>query len=156
MSEAPKTEWLDWNNTKVLQKAAVVDEAGNLLAIKRTETGPASRLGKWDLPGGSIENSDIEVGGKPHETAIRREVIEETGLATLAIEAIFVDSWTFQRSPGPILGIAIGYRVTVKGVEPPVRLSDEHTEYMWGTHEEILALDFGDDGGLHPSVIRAV
>jgi 8-oxo-dGTP pyrophosphatase MutT (NUDIX family) len=155
MSEVPKSEWVDWNSTKVLQKAAIVDEAGNLLAIKRVETGPASRLGKWDLPGGSIEQSDIEMGGKPHEIAIRREVIEETGLAALAIEATFVDSWTFERSPGLILGIAIGYKVTVGDVKPSVQLSDEHTQYIWGTRKEVLALDFGDDGGLHSSIIRA-
>ncbi len=139
----------------MLQKAAVVDEAGNLLAIKRSETGPAGRLGKWDLPGGSIEESGIEAGGKPHEIAIRREVIEETGLAALVIEASFVDSWTFERSPGLILGIAIGYKVTVGNVKPSVQLSDEHTQYIWDTRKEVLALDFGDDGGLHPSVIRA-
>jgi hypothetical protein len=65
-----------------------------------------------------------------------------------------VDSWTFKRSPGFILGVAIGYKVTVEGVKPSVQLSDEHTEYTWGTREEVLTLDFGDDGGLHPSVIR--
>jgi len=49
-----------------LQKAAVVDGAGNLLAIKRVDSGLASRPGKWDMPGGSIGPSDIMDGAKNH------------------------------------------------------------------------------------------
>lgn len=48
------SEYIDWLNTKVLQKARVIDEAGNMLALRRIETGPAGRLGKWDLPGGIL------------------------------------------------------------------------------------------------------
>jgi 8-oxo-dGTP diphosphatase len=158
MSEAVKTEWVDWLSTKVLQKAAVMDEAGNVLALRRSETRPMSRPGKWDLPGGSIGQGDLQqaaAGIKPHEAAIRREIAEETGLVVVAVTAIFVDSWTFERSPGTILGIAIGYRATVVGVRPPVRLSDEHVERTWGSPQEILALEFGDDGWLHSSIVRA-
>lgn len=57
-----KKEWVDWMNTKVLQKAVVVDETGNMLALRRCETGPASRLGMWDLPGGSMNPEDIIMG----------------------------------------------------------------------------------------------
>jgi len=155
MNETAKKEWVDWLNAKVLQKAVVVDEAGNMLALKRTETGPASRPGKWDLPGGSIDPQDVTDGAKPHTAAIKREVVEETGLEPTDVKAIFVDSWTFTKSPGTILGIAIGYLVTVEGVKPPVQRGDEHTAELWGSKEELLALDFGEDGGLHSSVIRA-
>jgi 8-oxo-dGTP pyrophosphatase MutT (NUDIX family) len=156
MDKPDKKEWVDWLNAKVLQKAIVVDEAGNMLALKRTATGPASRLGKWDLPGGSIDPQDVTEGVKPHTAAIQREVVEETGLQPVEVKAVFVDSWTFTRSPGTILGIAIGYRVTVQGVKPPVQRSDEHIAELWGSKAELLALDFGEDGGLHPSIIRAV
>ncbi len=153
MSE-PSGEYIDWLNTKVLQKARVVDAVGNVLALRRTETGPASRLGKWDLPGGSLGPEDLKQS-KPHTVAIGREVFEETGLQPKNIRAIFVDSWTFQRSPGTILGLAIGYEVMVEGIKPSVQLSDEHTAELWGAREEVLAFDFGDDGGLHPAILRA-
>lgn len=156
MSETGNNEYVDWLNAKVLQKAVVVDEAGNMLALKRTETGPASRPGKWDLPGGSIESQDVTDSTNPHITAITREVVEETGLEPEEIKAVFVDSWAFTRSPGTILGIAVGYLVKVDGIKPPVRRSDEHTAELWGSKEELLALDFGEDGGLHTSIIRAV
>jgi 8-oxo-dGTP pyrophosphatase MutT (NUDIX family) len=159
MSETTKKEWVDWLDAKVLQKAVVVDEANNMLALKRTETGPAGRLGKWDLPGGSISAEDLEDqqdDTKPHLAAITREVREETGLESVDVRSVFLDSWTFTRSPGTILGFAVGYLVAVQGIKPPVYLSDEHTASLWGSKEDLLALDFGDDGGLHPSIIRAV
>lgn len=155
MPETEKKEWVDWLDTKTLQKAAVMDEAGNVLSIRRVETGPGGRLGKWDLPGGSIGPEDL-VAEKPTQEAIKREVFEETNLEVVEVEPIFFDSWTFTRSPGQILGIAIGYRCKVKGVKPEVKLSNEHLESKWGTKEEILALDFGDDGGFHPSIVQKV
>lgn len=151
---AEKKEWVDWQNTKTLQKAAVVDELGNILTIKRSATGPASRPGKWDLPGGSLGLEDLVGNAKPHIEAIKREIKEETGLDAIEVEPIFVDSWVFTRSPGQILGIALGYRARVKGVKPAVSLSSEHTDSKWTSKEEALASDFGEDGGLHRSIVE--
>lgn len=159
MSEA-KTEYVDWLNVKVIQKAIIEDEAGNMLALRRSEGPPVySRPGKWDLPGGSIDAQDLENledGIKPHLTAIAREIREETGLEPISITPLSFDSWTFQKSPGNILGMAIGYQAIVAGEKPPIQRSGEHMDELWGPRQEVLALDFGDDGGLHPSVIRAV
>ena len=124
-------EWIDWQNTKVLQKAVVIDGEGNVLTLKRIETGLASRLGKWDLPGGSLEPKDLVKGTKPNIEGIKREVEQETGLRLIDIEPVFIDSWVFSRSPGDILGMAIGYRARVD-------------------------IDFGDDGGLHKSILQKV
>jgi 8-oxo-dGTP pyrophosphatase MutT (NUDIX family) len=154
MSQTLKSEWVDWQNTKVLQKAAVVDEAGNFLAIKRTSNGPASRSGKWDLPGGSIGAEDLLDNDKPNEVAITRELMEETGLEVKELIPVFIDSWMFNRSIGKILGIALGYKAKVSGIKPSITLSREHTESLWGTKDEILQLDFGDDGGLHSAIIH--
>lgn len=55
-----------------------------------------------------------------------------------------------------MLGLAIGYEVTVEGVKPSVQRSDEHIAERWCTQDEILALDFGDDDGLHPAILRAL
>lgn len=156
MAEQEKKEWVDWQNTKVLQKVVVVDEEGNLLAIKRVETGSVSRLGKWDLPGGSIGPEDLVCGSKPHEEALKREISEETGLEVKELTPVFVDSWVFNRSVGKVLGIALGYKARVSGIKPPITLSKEHTECIWVTKEEILKLDFGEDGGLHPSIIQRI
>jgi len=153
---AEEKEWVDWQNTKVLQRAVVIDGGGNVLTLKRVETGPASRLGKWDLPGGSLEPKDLVKGTKPNIEGIKREVEQETGLRLTDIEPVFVDSWVFSRSPGDILGMAIGYRARVSGIMPTVTLSGEHTESKWLTKEEALNMDFGDDGGLHKSILQKV
>jgi len=153
---AEKKEWIDWQNTKVLQKAAVVDEEGNVLVIRRAETGYASRPGKWDLPGGSLGLEDLVKVTKPNVEAIKREVREETGLNAVNVKSVFVDSWVFTKSPGDILGLAIGYKVKVPGVKPNVVLSDEHIESKWVTKEEAANSDFGEDGGLHKSIVQEV
>src|SRR5882724_13264929 len=100
VGEIPKTEWVDWLNTKILQKAVIIDAVDNVLTMRRSKTSLGARPGKWDLPGGSIGRNDIAVSGKPHAAAIIREITEETGLTVEAIEATLVDSWTFQRSAG--------------------------------------------------------
>jgi 8-oxo-dGTP pyrophosphatase MutT (NUDIX family) len=149
-------EWVDWQNTKVLQKAVVMDEEGNILTLRRVETGPASRLGKEDLPGGSLGPEDLIDSTKPYIEAIKREIKQETGLEVIDIESVFVDSWVFTRSSGKILGLAIGYKAKVMGVKPIVTISDEHIDYKWRIKEEALGADFGDDGGLHKSILQKV
>ena len=153
MVEPEKKEWVDWQNTKVLQKAVVVDDEGNMLVLRRAPEGPAARPDKWDLSGGSVSPKDLEAGD-PLVAGIREEIRQETGLEVDGIEPVYVSSWTFTRSPGKILGVAIGYKCVVKGVKPEVVLSTEHCEAQWCKKEEILNLDFGDDGGLHKSIIK--
>ena len=153
MTDIGNKEWVDWLNTKVLQKAVVVDDVGNILSLCRISTGPAPRLDKWDLPGGCVSPQDLNNTENPIFAAIFREVLEETGLQVFKSEAIYVSSWVFERSPGKILGVAIGYKCQVRGVKPEVKLSLEHYQFQWGSKEAILALDFGDDGGLHSGII---
>lgn len=149
-------EWVDWVNTKVLQKAVLIDEQEDILVLKRAEGRLGSRPGKWDLVGGSVEPDDLVQGSKPHLEAIRREIKQETGLEVQDIEPVFVDSWVFTKSPGQILGLAIGYKAKIAGTAPEVILSEEHSEFRWLPKDEILALDFGDDGDLHTSILKEI
>lgn len=156
MNATIQPEWVDWQQVKVLQKAAVVDEVGNVLSLKRATGGPAGRHGKWDLPGGSVGPEDVVVGTKPHAEAVMREIREETGLDVIEIQPVFVDSWVFERSVGKVLGIAIGYRVTVAGTKPTPVLSHEHTDHLWDTKENVLHLDFGSDNGFHKTILENI
>lgn len=149
--------WVDWMNVKVLQKAVVIDEKGNMLALRRSENAPGARPGMWDLPGGSMDVDDLEGNedSEPHADAIKREVVEETGLGVLRVEEVCVSSGVKQMETiGKVLILALGYRCYVDGVRPAINLGDEHCESRWISKEEFLKLDFGDDGGLHKKVIR--
>lgn len=143
-------------NVKVLQKAVVIDKGGNVLAIRRIPTGPAHRLDKWDLPGGSVGMEDLKNEKEPTIEAIKREIVEETGLKVSDLERIYVMSWVSEQTVGKILGIAFGYKCRVAGVKPQVKLSEEHYDFRWGSREEILSLDFGEDGGLHRKIVLAL
>lgn len=95
MSEEKK-EWVDWLPTKTLQKTAVVDEAGNILVLKRADREWDKKSGKWDLPGGSVAAEDVAQwqkpdDPKPSEVAIRREILEETGLQVVELIKIYGD-----------------------------------------------------------------
>jgi 8-oxo-dGTP pyrophosphatase MutT (NUDIX family) len=146
-------EWVDWQNTKVLQKAAVVDGAGNVLILTRVAEGKGGRLGKADLCGGSLGPDDL-TDANPHAVGIAREVLEETGLEITSITPVFVDSWVFERSVGQVLGIAIGYIALVAGVMPAVTLGNEHSAHAWVSRDEALQADFGDDGGMHKAILE--
>ena len=154
---AEKKEWVDWVSAKILQKAVILDEDGNMLTIKRAEDRPGARPGKWDLPGGSLSPEDFSQNQQnPNELAIKREILEETKLEATGVEVIHAESGVKKtKTSGDVLVLALGYKCAVKGVKPPVILSEEHTEYMWVSKQELQNTDFGEDGGFHKRIIDA-
>ncbi len=150
-------EWIDWQPTKVLQKTVVADEAGNLLVLKRDEKRPGGRQGKWDLPGGSIGPDDLLLEGQPHEDALRREVIEETGLTVREITPVCVRSGKKNtQMAGEVFVYAVGFQCRVLGIQPTVVLSKEHIEYRWVSPDEVISVDFGENtDGFHRQTIEA-
>lgn len=152
-----KMEWVDWVNAKILQKAVVIDEKGNMLTIKRAVDRPGSRQGKWDLPGGSLSTEDFSQNQQnPNELAIKREILEETKLEVTEVQVIHAESGVKKtKSSGDVFVLALGYKCVVKGVKPPVILSDEHTEFAWVNKQELQNTDFGEDGGFHKRIVDA-
>lgn len=150
-------EWVDWQNTKVLQKLAVIDSGNNVLMLRRSETGYGSRKGKWDLIGGSVEPEDLE-DAHPHSESLIREAREETqiDLKGNTFDVVFANSIVMEKSVGKVLMMALGYSVKISEEQPDVTLNDEHAEYSWMSVEEALKLDFGDDGGFHTSILERI
>ncbi|WP_158630445.1 NUDIX hydrolase [Glycomyces terrestris] len=110
--------------------AAVFDEAGRLLVIRRTDTG------QWAVPGGAAEV------GEPVGLAAVREAFEETGLD---VELTGL-SWAFDKRDTKLgddrMPMIMSF--TARALDPaqPLRLAElEASEARWITREEAEGLD---------------
>lgn len=109
--------------------ALVHDGTGRVLMVRTHKWS-----GKWGIPGGKIRR------GETSTDALRREVLEETGLVIddirFAIVQDSIDSPEFMR---PEHFILLNYTALACG--GAVRLNDEAEEFRWVSPAEALALD---------------
>jgi phosphoglycolate phosphatase-like HAD superfamily hydrolase/ADP-ribose pyrophosphatase YjhB (NUDIX family) len=89
----------------------------------------------WGIPGGKIKF------GETSEAALRREILEETGLKISGIQFVLVQdcihSKEFYRDAHFVL---LNYTCRCAGKNPPVKLNDEGREYRWVKLAEIKKL----------------
>lgn len=111
----------------VSMKVVVFNTEGNMLALRRSETDPVRPFG-WDIPGGRLEE------GEDLENGIKRETLEESGLALDAVTLVDAVAGYNARKE---FWVTIGYRAIVDA--PEVILSYEHDKYEWISKEEFLA-----------------
>jgi 8-oxo-dGTP diphosphatase len=106
----------------------VIQDHGRVLIIKRPTTDFMG--GIWELPSGKVE---------PNETldeAIRREVLEETGLTVTGIRS-YLGNFDYQSGSGKR---SRQYNFTVDVGRPePVKLT-EHDAYAWAGVTDDLAV----------------
>lgn len=87
----------------------------------------------WELPGGRMEF------GETAEETLKREMLEETGLAVKPIKLL--DTWSLIREDYQIAGIIY----LCQFEEGEVRLSDEHDAFKWiSTDVESLQMMYDD------------
>ncbi len=82
---------------------------------------------EWDLPGGRPE------AGEDHQTALAREVSEETGLSVEI--GVLLDEHLFEVLPQRFVRI-VSYGCTLTG-DADVTLSDEHSGAHWLPLDEL-------------------
>ena len=132
-----------FNNVIFGQKAFVV-KGNKILIMKRKDADVFS--GYWDVPGGKLESEDTLF------EAIEREIKEESGLELKKI-LLMMSTSKFTGSMGdhPIIFRNI-YLCLAEG---EVKLSNEHSEYLWVESEDLKNYKFPEDPDLQ-SVLKRV
>lgn len=103
----------------IAAKGFVINADKKILIIKRRPNDVHSPS-IWEVPGGRIDIGEDPVEG------VRREVLEETGIAITVHEPLGVRSFT--RDDGQHITMII-FRCTPNTEE--VTLSEEHTDFEW-------------------------
>lgn len=108
--------------TDIIQKAIVLNEADEMLILRRSETDERRPL-QWDLPGGMLEDGEEMIYG------VEREIAEESGLSVSGTRVIFSNSIPKVWATGQANIVRIYYGAHTKTTA--VTLSTEHSEYRW-------------------------
>ena len=134
-----KTGWIDeplYLKIKQVMPLPCVDllivNKGRLLLMKRTNT-PAKGL--WFTPGGGIFK------GESLEAAVKRVLVEETGLVLDSFEQVGAMSHDWAE----VQTITMFYNVYVSADKP--EMNEEHDDYKW--IEEV-------DDGIHPIIVYMI
>ena len=108
--------------------AALVEKDNKILIARRKE-GDSPSVGKWEFPGGKIEEGETE------RQAVEREMQEEFGVKVEAQDYITSSIWDY---PTRTIEVRL-YRC--KYIEGDFQLFD-HLEIKFVTKEELLQYDF--------------
>jgi len=114
--------------TKIIARVAVRAHDA-VLIVKRAQN--IGRPGTWELPGGKVDF------GESFETAVERELNEETGISAEISDFLTTASSVSDNTH--ILTVAYSLELQSK---PKVHLSDEHDEYFWLTSSQIDDFEF--------------
>lgn len=125
---------------------AVVLLRGRVLLIRYSGYQGKGVEGLWGLPGGHY------ISGHPEED-LGREIREETGLTNAA--GLKLLRTYVVKFPDGIERFGVFYLWELEGLkEPPIVLSNEHTEYRWVARGETVGIPF--IGPNHQKIVEEV
>lgn len=114
-------------NSFVVSKVLVVNDKGEVLALRRSQT-DERRPGQWDFPGGWVD------AGEDILTAVKREAIEEAGIELVDPKLAFAFS---EMTTGHGSGTWLLYIARISG-DPKITLSHEHDHHAWKKPADLL------------------
>lgn len=119
-------------------KVLIENDNGEFLVLKKSDSYDW-KAGKWELPGGKIE----ENVGEDRLDAARREVKDETEIKLKSlVDVVRVEIGEFNEKYD--VNCFILYSDSFSG---EIQLSDEHKDYRWVTAEEFRNMDWHRDAG---------
>ena len=108
-----------WDGVK-----GIIRKNGHILVLVKPN-------GTLDLPGGRVEK------GEAVQSALRREINEETGLKVEIHNP--VEEWSFYKTPDRLIK---GITFECAYLEGSVKLCSEHKRYFWAAIDSIKGLNF--------------
>ncbi|MDP3646258.1 MAG: NUDIX domain-containing protein [bacterium] len=117
-----------------VNRCFVKRDDGFFLIIRRSAM-DTNNPGKWEVPGGKVDQGQSLVGAQ------EREVMEETGLLVRPVHelATFVSRQITTGRYKDHLYFAL-FSIT-QLVGGPLQLSEEHSAYAWVTYDELFEYD---------------
>ncbi|OGE76226.1 MAG: hypothetical protein A3K06_00225 [Candidatus Doudnabacteria bacterium RIFCSPHIGHO2_01_52_17] len=117
--------------------AIIIDSEGKVLLQKRNDPEFPEAHGKWEFPGGGVDND------KTKEDALQRECIEEIGCSVI-IERLLPKSQkrTWISVTGKQVATEVyGYQCGLAPDSEPKPSNEEVQEIRWFTREEVKGLE---------------
>ena len=124
--ECASCSYVAYANPVPTASALVVDARGRLLLARRAAE---VENGKWDLPGGFVEEAEDPV------EAMRRELREETGLTVEPTR--FFGVWTDRYGDGPDARWTLNLYWLARPVAGEATAADDVSEVRWFSVDEL-------------------
>ncbi len=130
-TQCPHCDWRHFPNPPLAVVALVTTDDGSVLLVRRAAGAVAA--GAWSLPGGFVD-----VGEHP-ETALARELAEETGLSVAGAHLLRAD---LDRTDPAKAVVALTYAVRATGAPEP---GDDADAVGWFAPDDLPELAFDAD-----------
>ena len=121
-----KCGFVFYQNSKPTSSPLIVNEKNEVLLVKRAIQ---PHLGKWDIPGGFLENGEDPIVG------LKREAREELDVEIEPIKLItvYVDKYPYERGDFYTLNLFYKTRIT----SGKIKLDAENSDYHWFEQKDI-------------------
>lgn len=94
--------------------------------------------GFWEMPSGKLEF------GESVEQGLQREILEEVGIdvSPFSKRIVGISEYDSEKAEGIKYSVQLNYVIDVPTKDLPIRLSEEHTDFVWATRNSEYVDDF--------------